>query len=232
MLAIPLMADAAAAKFAEAEGIVCRLTSLVLVDEAGERREGVPATRKVELAAPRVAAARSQESSFMLLLGGVDDSVLLRRRDAEDHAYAARRHRDEQEKRSCEQASVHRRARGLGAPSRANAVAMLRRPESEPPLALHRVASRIDWDVDPDALRHGDLAALPHDVTAAIAYAAQLPAIVALAVKLAVDPAIVVIGLMARAARGHSRSAGWLADALLKRLSAKDIDAAAAALGL
>ena len=40
----------------EAEGVVCHLTSLVLVDEAGERHEGLPAARKVALAAPRVAA--------------------------------------------------------------------------------------------------------------------------------------------------------------------------------
>jgi hypothetical protein len=59
-----------------------------------------------------------------------------------------------------------------------------------------------------------------------------LAAIVGLAQKLAIDPAIVVIGLMARTARGHSRSAGRLADAVLKRLSAKEIEAAAAAVGL
>ncbi len=50
------MTDVAAAKLAEAEGIVCHLTSLVLVDEAGVRHEGIPASRKVELLAPSAAA--------------------------------------------------------------------------------------------------------------------------------------------------------------------------------
>src|SRR5215468_9091187 len=37
MLAIPLMSQEAAAELAAREGIVCHLTSLVLVDEAGTR---------------------------------------------------------------------------------------------------------------------------------------------------------------------------------------------------
>jgi hypothetical protein len=94
------------------------------------------------------------------------------------------------------------------------------------------LVGRVDWDADPDALRHGDLTGLPPDVAAAVAVAAQLAAIVGLARKLAIDPAVAVIGLMARAARGHSRSAGRLADAVLRRLSAKDIEAAAAVVGL
>src|SRR5215470_14094454 len=57
MLAIPLMQEEAAAKLAESEGVVCHLTSLVLVDEAGVRHEGLPAVRKVALAAPAMARA-------------------------------------------------------------------------------------------------------------------------------------------------------------------------------
>src|SRR5258705_271205 len=57
MLAIPLMQESEAKALAEAEGVVCHLTSLVLVDEAGARHEGLPAVRKVALVAPAMARA-------------------------------------------------------------------------------------------------------------------------------------------------------------------------------
>ena len=45
-LAIPHMQEEAAACFAEQHGIVCHLTSLVLVDDAAEAQDGLPAQRK------------------------------------------------------------------------------------------------------------------------------------------------------------------------------------------
>jgi len=51
-LALPALDGERAAQLAEAEGLVTHLTSLVLVDEAGEVQEGVPATRKIALARP------------------------------------------------------------------------------------------------------------------------------------------------------------------------------------
>lgn len=51
-LALPLLEEDAAAALAEAEGLVTHLTSLVLVDEAGEVQDGLPATRKVALPPP------------------------------------------------------------------------------------------------------------------------------------------------------------------------------------
>jgi hypothetical protein len=53
-LALPGL-EAAAAALAEAEGIVCHLTSLVLVDEAGEAHQGIPTQRKVPLMTPGTA---------------------------------------------------------------------------------------------------------------------------------------------------------------------------------
>ena len=44
-----------AARVAEEEGLTTHLTSLVLVDEASEAQEGVPAMRKVLLPTPRTA---------------------------------------------------------------------------------------------------------------------------------------------------------------------------------
>src|SRR5262249_44833257 len=44
---------------AQSESVVCHLTSLVLVDEAGVRHEGLPAVRKVALSAPAMARVGS-----------------------------------------------------------------------------------------------------------------------------------------------------------------------------
>jgi hypothetical protein len=62
-LALPLLPAGEAGAFAAAHGLCTHLTSLVLVDEAGEAQEGLPAMRKVPLAplaafaAPSMAAA-------------------------------------------------------------------------------------------------------------------------------------------------------------------------------
>jgi hypothetical protein len=229
MLALPLMSEAAAAKLAEAEGIVSDLTSLVLVDEAGERHEGLPATRRVGLAAPMVGAAASRRIGS---LRGLNASRAMRACLAPDRSLF-----EEEARRKCEEASSSRMyLGGTGGPVRPTGAPESPTSESPsrliPTVDLRRLVGRVDWDADPDALRHGDLTGLPPDVSAAVAVAAQLAAIVGLAHKLAVDSTIAVIGLMARAARNRSRSAGRLADALLKGLPAKDIEGAAVAVGL
>ena len=58
-LALPLLAPEQAGAFAEAHGLVCHLTSLVLVDEAGERQEGIPRPCPVPLMSPRGASSGS-----------------------------------------------------------------------------------------------------------------------------------------------------------------------------
>ena len=55
-LALPAFDTESAARFAETEGLVTHLTSLVLVDESGTVQQGIPATRKVALPAPHVSA--------------------------------------------------------------------------------------------------------------------------------------------------------------------------------
>jgi hypothetical protein len=56
-LALPALDADAAARLAEAEGLVTHLTSLVLVDEAAEVQDGVPAARKIALPTPRTTLA-------------------------------------------------------------------------------------------------------------------------------------------------------------------------------
>ena len=51
-LRMPSLSSEAAAKLAEAEGLVTHLTSLILVDEEGVTQQGLPATRKIALPSP------------------------------------------------------------------------------------------------------------------------------------------------------------------------------------
>jgi vault protein inter-alpha-trypsin-like protein len=214
MLAIPLMTEDAASQLAEREGVVCHLTSLVLVDEAGVRHEGLPATRKVALSAPAMARA----------------PVLARyaaAAPAPGPASAARP--------GSVSAGLPGRARRLldtfvnssrnGAPQRPGAAGASLG-------GLRHVIEQIDWDDDPDALRRGDLASLPPDVIAAIERAAQLPAIVALAGALQLAAVVVVMALMAKAAGMASRSAQRIARSLLAAADPSAVAAATTEAGL
>jgi hypothetical protein len=69
-LALPLLDEERAALLAEAEELVTHLTSLMLVDEAGEVQEGIPAVRKIALPHPSAGSAgmtrrRSYRASYL-----------------------------------------------------------------------------------------------------------------------------------------------------------------------
>lgn len=64
-IAIPFLREDQAVKVATDHGIVCHLTSLVLVDEAGAVQEGLPAQRKV----PLMAARSGVDSDFGVVFG-------------------------------------------------------------------------------------------------------------------------------------------------------------------
>jgi hypothetical protein len=179
-LAVPLMNEKPAAKLAAAEGIVTHLTSLVLVDEAGERYAGLPARRKVLLSSP---------PRYLACVGP---------QEADDFDIGA--------------------LRSLGP---AREMHILSAPHSSvrndvlAPINLGPLVHRIDWDADPEALWRGDLSDLPLDAVVAIRAAANVTEIVEFAAALRVDPIIVVVALLARAAGASNRSAQRLARAIL-----------------
>ena len=210
MLAIPLMREDAAAALAQSEGIVCHLTSLVLVDEAGQQQAGLPASRKIELAAPRSAGYMA---SYAPVAACLDDS----------------------RSRACAAPAMF--SAGASRRSRSSFMDMLssmsdqeeeappqKRARSKVPMGLRDVADKIDWEDNPDGLRHGDLSALPPDIAASIRAAAQMPEIVRLAQALGVDPVVVVIALLARERGGASRSAQRIARAILGKADTKTVD--------
>jgi hypothetical protein len=66
IVALPALDTESAARLAETEGLVTHLTSLVLVDEVGAAQDGIPATRKVALPAPRLSAMQSVASMHFM----------------------------------------------------------------------------------------------------------------------------------------------------------------------
>jgi hypothetical protein len=235
MLAIPMMEAAAAADLAAREGIVCHLTSLVLVDEAGIRHEGVPATRKVALSTPRTfhvggAIACAAPPTSPALAPPPESASFNRAERARAGAtYKPGSH---------SQTVIGRAARRLigSFGSRASApptTAPVPLPAASRRLFdLSHVLARIDWDEDPDALRCGDLHLLMPDIAALIWQAAGLPAIDALANAADLDPVVAVIAVLAKAAGKTSRSADRLARNLLRKASAGEIARAMEELGL
>ena len=94
-LALPRLAEAEAVALAEAEGVVCHLTSMVLVDAAGEAQQGIPAQRKVPLMSlgPLAGAGPAHADGRRLLCGsGGGRHAGLRPCRGRDGS-AARRHR-------------------------------------------------------------------------------------------------------------------------------------------
>jgi hypothetical protein len=208
MLAIPQMTQELATKLAEAEGIVTHLTSLVLLDETGERQEGIPARRKVSLARSSV-----PQTGTLYCIG---PDIPFRSSSDPFISYA---HRD------------------MGSRSgRLRDVLALGGDEDQPkppnPFDLAHAVRSIDWDADPEALRRADLSGLANDIVLAIRLAAARPEIIALADALGVAAVVVVIALLAQKASGQNRSAERLARAILPGDRADAVAAAMSEVGL
>jgi hypothetical protein len=242
MLAIPLMPAEHAAALAAAEGIVCHLTSLVLVDDAGERQEGLPATRKVALSLPRTAAP--------LAAGAVAASAVaaapVSSRAMAPVAAAPAQFSDARFTRSQSMGGMQGRAastlppEGSVPPQEEILERAMRRitgkaaalPPDVTAVGLERLAGRIDWDADPERLRVGDLSLLAPDVADMIRRAARLPRIVEAATAAGIDPVVFVVAILARVDGRTNRSAGRIARAALHGVAERAVASAAAFVGL
>jgi hypothetical protein len=193
-LALPVLDEERAAALAEAEGLVTHLTSLVLVDEAGEAQQGVPANRKIALPRPAVVvdACRSMASAP----AGA--------RQYYASAGAPRAGATPVRKRSAQSVDSHK------AP-----LIESRRGFHDSGLALPDVGLRIDWDISPNQLRAGNLSGLDPQHAAVIKQAAARPEVVAFAKQFNLDPTVLVVALVARSQSAANRSAARLAKAIL-----------------
>jgi hypothetical protein len=208
-LALPGLEEAAAAALAEAEGIVCHLTSLVLVEEAGEVQQGIPAQRKVPLMTPgtaRLVHMVPPDAMALPLTSPTVDGALFRRAGA-----------------------------GAGAARGMFDIPTTQAPASAAAVAgnLHGLLGQMDWTSDLEALRRGELpGTLPPKVLARLRAAARLAAVRDLVAALGVPAAAVAVALLARAEATSNRGAARLARAVLGSADAALLTAAARAVGL
>jgi vault protein inter-alpha-trypsin-like protein/VWA domain-containing protein len=184
-LAIPALSEESAAELAAAEGLVTHLTSLVLVDEAGETQETIPSLRKIALMSPHVASFAPDAPEALAHFDCLESPLVVR--------------------------GGRRRMFGLMPPrllSR-DAVFNAKNPSetSRLPDRLARLGRQIDWDADPDRLASGDLSTLPPAVARELHSIAGLPPVYEFARDRAIDRMVVVIALAAWASRARSRSA-------------------------
>jgi hypothetical protein len=217
-LVLPTLDSAGAAVLAEAEGLVTHLTSLVLVDEAGGVHQGVPATRKVALPRPLTSGRMFYEMEAP---------------PAAARAYAAPRLSDAAHEARV-RPSIGQMLRsfhigGAALPPEPRAPMPARPAAPMPPVrTLADLAARIDWDDNPQGLSNGDLSRLESDVAHAVRNAAARAAIRKLAAALGLDPLVLMVALMARAASSQSRTAARLARTLLARKACTDTELDAA----
>ncbi len=221
-IALPRLSSEAAAQVAADHGIVSHLTSLVLVDEAGEIQSGLPAQRKIPLMAHMQAVPPPPQASYP------------------EPASASYRSPASSPPRPGSSARMHRATPGAFVDQLVNFAGRVLggRGADQPPVerrqpapSLAGLAQRIDWGRDPEALRRGDFRGLAPEIAHAIARAAQLPEVRRLA-RGRTSRRLLVLGLLARSLGGADRQAERIARTVLTGLKAEEIAAAMAALGL
>jgi hypothetical protein len=209
-MAIPYMEEAAAANLAEAHGIVCHLTSLVMIDEAGEAQDGIPAQRKIPLMTPATQGATHGAIHAALRSRVAGGSFVLRRERAAPSAPAP--------------AAVFASPPSM-APRQPRRAAEASPPRQSGTPALLLLLAQIDWSNAED-LRQGELSALPAAARALIAWASELDTVKRLATAIHATPETAAVGLLARLSADVDRNAARLFRAILGRAAA-DLLAAA-----
>jgi hypothetical protein len=175
-LQLPGMNAADATGLAAANGIACHLTSLVFVDEAGERQTCLPSNRKVLLSRP---------GQMLSMQAACAESVVFN-----------------SERRLASEVLL---SRGNFFPSAG--------------WSLRRWKDQIDWEIDPERLRRGDLSSLAHDLVHEIKLTAKTDEIKVLAAELKIPGSVVVLALLAKASP-NNRAAGRFARKILKDIAA------------
>ena len=255
-LALPAMTQEAATAAAVAHGLCSHLTSLIVVDEAGEAKAGVPNHRKVALSRPMESfgaagpgASKGSgifRSSFSaaprpMLSASSGSGMAMRAFDAGGDGRRGLFESDPGDgfggrSRTTRGLVPRRPAAGVGGrPSKRLAPKV---PAESPaasaprPAGLAVVAMVLDWDGDAARLSKGDVTHLSAVSIAAILEAARTAEVAAVAASGGLDAKSVVLGLLAEAASKVSRGAVRVARKLLAGADPALVRAASAALGL
>ena len=229
-LMLPTLDAEAAARLAQAEGLVTHLTSLVLVDDAGVVQEGLPATRKVALPSPATAVvgmaapspASQHAGAACIDLAIVDGFDARRQRHGSagpvgkvarpSDADRARAESEARVRSSDERASVGWGRRLAGVFSGRPPVS---KPATKPFPDLATLAARIAWDTSPQRLQAGDLTVLDGALTDPIRRIAAELFVIQEARSVGCEPVVFVIALLAKTVARRSRTADRIARAIL-----------------
>ena len=217
-LALPFLDDESATRFAEAEGLVTHLTSLILVDEAGTAQSGIPANRKIPLPFPPTArdisysrrmSCQAADSPSFLRSGSTTPSRSLRDRFSIFgnrfpffRGRAGKATGDQTEPNAEQPKNVGRRNLHL---------------------QLLALAEAVDWDMAPNQLQIGDLSVLDEGVAHEIRRLAHEVEFVELAQNLGIDPVVLLIGIVAHIQSSRNRTAARIGKAILGDRSVEDL---------
>jgi hypothetical protein len=258
-LALPGMEEADAAALAEAEGIVSHLTSLVLVDEAAEAQDAIPAQRKVALSTPRVMARIGPVACAAAPPGAASFRPMLRTATGFSgpvprQPSAPTRSADLAPAEGLDMPAFLRRPSGSpgyrdhqppgqrapsAQPRRRNQEAVSPQPprpkraaRAEEQVDLSAARARIRWGAEPERLRAGDVSGLPADVVAVLLSAAEVEGVKRLAAALGIPPVVVVLALLAQAQASWDNAARRFSRALLDPADPHALEACMRELGL
>ena len=222
-LALPALNEKAATELAQTEGLVTHLTSLVLVGEAGEVQDGLPATRKIPVPTPQDRILGAPDAALSRALRFRSRSRALHFFFQDDADTFFQDDADNLPDRVVHSQRVRKPARSVEAH-----VGPLCAPVGIAALALGS-----DWAVRPNQLIAGDLSGIDLDFAKIIKRHAELPDVISMARELGIDAVALVIALVARSCGSRIRAAARVARAILgaNRATAK-IDMLGAQLGL
>ena len=213
-LQLPLLEEDNAATLAASEGLVGHLTSLVLVDTAGEAVEGLPEFRKIGLSTPRTdrsgafykvslgsAAPRNEGISLSANLMSNNRATARRRRGAGSMPSDVRSSNvPESVKQPRSEARQHGEKPDLPEIQRTSAANDLW-------LRLVSRAKTIDWDLSAAALSRGDLSELPPELARDILEVSHSTGIVDAARGFGLEPLLFVIACLAEEFSAKHRGA-------------------------
>jgi hypothetical protein len=199
-MALPQLVEDDAARVAEEHGIVCHLTSLVLVDEAGAQQEGLPGQRKVALMRP---AVRTANSNYRLAQGG--------KRGWQPHALQSWPNSWKTLWQTIDALTPHH------TPGVAVSIQSYAERGGRALRTLAEAAARINWSNNPEALRQGNLDGLSIDVAVFLVTISERADVLALAAPKR-KPIAIAIGLAAQSIAKTNRAAARVARAILGKL--------------
>lgn len=220
-LALPRLDKEAATALAVAEGIVCHLTSLVLVDQVGEAQAGLPVQHKLATMTPRtskgIAAmwAAPERSAAQGVTRGMAPSGAMRSLSVAHNAGAASKSIFASSASGdwLPKAGLGSKAmRGGSLPDLGMPVV----PAKTPRTSLAQLQGKVDWGMHAETLRQGDFSPLPSAILSELTRLSEMAEVRALAMAQGCSALLLALALLAATEGPTQRAAARLARAVLR----------------